>query len=163
MQHYPCHTPCNTIPSPSSSSVYSDYNLTEHGSPASYTCDNRNSTDSLEMTTGTQILHFSSLIIQTLLNTPCIIAKYFFLVAYQEQEYWASVAYYELNQRVGEVFHCGSISVIVDGFTSPVNNNCSRFCLGQISNVNRNSTIENTRKHIGKGEGSIIIIVHSYN
>lgn len=71
-------------------------------------------------------------------------------VAYQEQQYWASIAYYELNCRVGEVFHCQSTSVIVDGFTNPRSNH-DRFCLGQLSNVNRNSTIENTRRHIGKG------------
>lgn len=71
-------------------------------------------------------------------------------VCYQEPPYWASIAYYELNCRVGEVFHCQSHSVIVDGFTNP-SNNSDRFCLGQLSNVNRNSTIENTRRHIGKG------------
>ncbi|XP_029033449.1 integrator complex subunit 8 isoform X4 [Osmia bicornis bicornis] len=71
-------------------------------------------------------------------------------VCYQEPPYWASIAYYELNCRVGEVFHCHSHSVIVDGFTNP-SNNSDRFCLGQLSNVNRNSTIENTRRHIGKG------------
>ncbi|KAJ8929950.1 hypothetical protein NQ314_017315 [Rhamnusium bicolor] len=73
-------------------------------------------------------------------------------VPYQEQPCWASIAYYELNSRVGEVFHCSSTSVIVDGFTNPSNNKIrSRFCLGQLSNINRNSTIENTRRHIGKG------------
>lgn len=71
-------------------------------------------------------------------------------VPYQDQPFWASIAYYELNSRVGEVFHCNSTSVIVDGFTNP-SNNSDRFCLGQLSNVNRNSTIENTRRHIGKG------------
>ncbi|XP_058793295.1 protein mothers against dpp [Phymastichus coffea] len=71
-------------------------------------------------------------------------------VCYQEPLYWASIAYYELNCRVGEVFHCQTHSVIVDGFTNP-SNNSDRFCLGQLSNVNRNSTIENTRRHIGKG------------
>lgn len=71
-------------------------------------------------------------------------------VSYQEPPYWASIAYYELNCRVGEVFHCNTHSVIVDGFTNP-SNNSDRFCLGQLSNVNRNSTIENTRRHIGKG------------
>lgn len=71
-------------------------------------------------------------------------------VAYQEPLYWCSVAYYELNSRVGEVFHSQSHSIIVDGFTNP-DNKSDRFCLGQLSNVNRNSTIENTRRHIGKG------------
>ena len=41
--------------------------------------------------------------------------------------------------------------MIIDGFTNPSNKNNNRFCLGQLSNVNRNSTIENTRRHIGKG------------
>lgn len=71
-------------------------------------------------------------------------------VAYQEPIYWCSIAYYELNSRVGEVFHAQSHSIIVDGFTNP-DNKSDRFCLGQLSNVNRNSTIENTRRHIGKG------------
>uniref|UniRef100_A0A4W5LCJ0 Mothers against decapentaplegic homolog n=1 Tax=Hucho hucho TaxID=62062 RepID=A0A4W5LCJ0_9TELE len=67
-----------------------------------------------------------------------------------EPEYWCSVAYYELNNRVGETFHASSRSVLVDGFTDPSNNK-NRFCLGLLSNVNRNSTIEHTRRHIGKG------------
>ncbi|CAG0885082.1 unnamed protein product [Darwinula stevensoni] len=71
-------------------------------------------------------------------------------VAYQEPTVWATIAYYELNSRVGEVFYAHSHSIIVDGFTNPSNNN-NRFCLGLLSNVNRNSTIENTRRHIGKG------------
>jgi len=72
-------------------------------------------------------------------------------VPYQEPIYWASIAYYELNSRVGEVYHANTHSVIIDGFTNPSNKNNNRFCLGQLSNVNRNSTIENTRRHIGKG------------
>ncbi|XP_014232294.1 protein mothers against dpp-like isoform X2 [Trichogramma pretiosum] len=71
-------------------------------------------------------------------------------VSYQEQQYWASIAYYELNSRVGEVFQCEHKSVVVDGYTDP-RKDTARFCLGQLSNVDRNSTIENTRKHIGPG------------
>lgn len=72
-------------------------------------------------------------------------------VCYEEPQHWCSVAYYELNNRVGETFQASSRSVLVDGFTDPSNNR-NRFCLGLLSNVNRNSTIENTRRHIGKGE-----------
>lgn len=72
-------------------------------------------------------------------------------VVFQEPKYWASIVYYELNCRVGEVFQCYTPSVIIDGFTNPTGRNVNRFCLGQLSNVNRNSTIENTRRHIGKG------------
>ncbi|KAG2465366.1 mothers against decapentaplegic homolog 1 [Polypterus senegalus] len=71
-------------------------------------------------------------------------------VAYEEPKYWCSIVYYELNNRVGEAFQASSTSVLVDGFTDPSNNR-NRFCLGLLSNVNRNSTIENTRRHIGKG------------
>lgn len=75
-------------------------------------------------------------------------------VAYEEPKHWCSIVYYELNNRVGEAFHASSTSVLVDGFTDPSNNK-NRFCLGLLSNVNRNSTIENTRRHIGKGEFSL--------
>lgn len=69
---------------------------------------------------------------------------------YEEPSQWCSIVYYELNNRVGEAYHASSTSVLVDGFTDPSNNK-NRFCLGLLSNVNRNSTIENTRRHIGKG------------
>lgn len=71
-------------------------------------------------------------------------------VTYQEPQYWCTISYYELNSRVGEIFHAQNHSIVIDGFTDPSNNN-NRFCLGLLSNVNRNSTIENTRRHIGKG------------
>ncbi|XP_027290142.1 mothers against decapentaplegic homolog 1-like [Cricetulus griseus] len=71
-------------------------------------------------------------------------------VLYEEPKHWCSIVYYELNNRVGEAFQASSTSVLVDGYTDPSNNK-NRFCLGLLSNINRNSTIENTRRHIGKG------------
>ncbi|VDL75961.1 unnamed protein product [Nippostrongylus brasiliensis] len=66
-------------------------------------------------------------------------------------QYWATISYYELNSRVGEYFKVYKNELIVDGFTDP--NSDERICLGLLSNVNRNPTIENTRRHIGKGIG----------
>uniref|UniRef100_A0A4W3K210 MH2 domain-containing protein n=1 Tax=Callorhinchus milii TaxID=7868 RepID=A0A4W3K210_CALMI len=71
-------------------------------------------------------------------------------VCYEEPDHWCSIVYYELNNRIGEAFHASLTSILIDGFTDPSNNN--RFCLGLLSNINRNSTIENTRRHIGKGQ-----------
>lgn len=73
-------------------------------------------------------------------------------VPYQQQPNWCSIAYYELNSRVGEIFNAPASmnNIVIDGFTDPSHNN-QRFSLGLLSNVNRNSTIENTRRHIGKG------------
>ncbi|XP_074604611.1 mothers against decapentaplegic homolog 9-like [Brevipalpus obovatus] len=77
---------------------------------------------------------------------------------YQNSEYWCKIFYYELNNRVGEVFlgrksrndnNLFQSEVSIDGFTHPSQFN--RFCLGSLSNVNRNSTIETTRRHIGNG------------
>lgn len=71
-------------------------------------------------------------------------------VPYQEPEYWGTVAYYELNSRVGEQFRCNqnSNSLIVDGFTHPSCTTINRFCLGQISNIARNSTVSQIIKMI---------------
>ena len=71
-------------------------------------------------------------------------------VAYREPTHWCSISYYELNVRIGEIFHASSHSIYVDGYTDPSSSG-RKLCLGILNNVNRNSTTENTRKHIGKG------------
>lgn len=97
--------------------------------------------------------------IRNIFYRPDMLSSYFWHppdlapVTYQEPTNWCSIAYYELNNRVGEPFHASSTSVIVDGFTNP-QSNTDRFCLGLLSNVNRNSTIENTRRHISKGKNT---------
>ena len=52
---------------------------------------------------------------------------------------------------VPQVFHAPHHDIYIDGFTNPTAKDNNRFCLGQLSNVNRNSTIESTRRLIGKG------------
>uniref|UniRef100_A0A915DM84 Mothers against decapentaplegic homolog n=1 Tax=Ditylenchus dipsaci TaxID=166011 RepID=A0A915DM84_9BILA len=71
-------------------------------------------------------------------------------VPYVPCPYWATISYYELNTRVGEQVKVSSPSVQIDGFTDPTNNP-GKISLGLFSNVNRNGTIESTRRHIGKG------------
>ncbi|KAL7630996.1 UNVERIFIED_CONTAM: hypothetical protein RMT77_018717 [Armadillidium vulgare] len=70
-------------------------------------------------------------------------------ITYSEPAFWCSIAYYELNKRIGDAFHASQPSLTVDGFTDP--SNSERFCLGLFSNVDRNATVEQTRRHIGKG------------
>ncbi len=66
-------------------------------------------------------------------------------------EYWCSIAYFELDQHVGETFKVQSSygSVIVDGYVDPSGGN--RFCLGALSNVHRTDQSDRARLHIGKG------------
>ncbi|KAK3738386.1 hypothetical protein QZH41_017225 [Actinostola sp. cb2023] len=69
----------------------------------------------------------------------------------QAPEHWCSIAYFELDQQVGEIFKVTSScpSVTVDGYVDPSGG--SRFCLGQLSNVHRTEASERARLHIGKG------------
>ncbi|KAL7676132.1 hypothetical protein ACOME3_002391 [Neoechinorhynchus agilis] len=72
-----------------------------------------------------------------------------YAVSYVEPLFWCSVSYYELNQRIGAIFHASQTNLTVDGFTDP---SCpDRFCLGSLSNINRNTESEDCRRRIGHG------------
>lgn len=71
------------------------------------------------------------------------------LVTYCEPACWCSVSYYEMKNRVGEVFNASKPTLTIDGYTDP--SSAERFCLGLLSNIHRDPVIEQTRRHIGKG------------
>ena len=62
-------------------------------------------------------------------------------------EFWCSIAYFELDTQVGEIFKVpgGSKSVVVDGYVDPSAG--YRFCLGALSNVHRTEASSH-RRHV---------------
>jgi len=50
--------------------------------------------------------------------------------------------------QVGDAFHATVRDITIDGFTDP--SNVGRFCLGVLSNINRNHSVEMARRHIGE-------------
>ena len=60
-------------------------------------------------------------------------------------EFWCSIAYFELDTQVGEIFKVpgGSKSVVVDGYVDPSAG--YRFCLGALSNVHRTEVRSSSR------------------
>jgi hypothetical protein len=70
-------------------------------------------------------------------------------VPFTDDQFWCSITYHEYDQRIGEKYHSTSRVVSVDGFTQPMCND--RFCIGGISNVNRNQFTEWVRRRIGRG------------
>ena len=71
-------------------------------------------------------------------------------VNYEEPKHWCSIAYYELNHRVGELFEASRSDVVIDGFADP-SVSADRFSVGHLSNIYRTAAVENARRHIGKG------------
>lgn len=66
-------------------------------------------------------------------------------------EFWCSISYFELDQKVGEIFKvpASNSAITVDGYTDP--SSLDRFCLGKLTSVHRTEAIEKARLHIGKG------------
>ncbi|KAL3096098.1 hypothetical protein niasHS_005857 [Heterodera schachtii] len=72
--------------------------------------------------------------------------------------FWCFVYYYELNERVGEVFKAEwrqhaqfeQPQLFIDGGVSGSYEN-TRYCLGIIGNINRNPVVTDVRQSIGKG------------
>lgn len=60
-------------------------------------------------------------------------------------EFWCSISYFELDVQVGEMFKVQSNCplVTVDGYVDPSGGD--RFCLGQLSNVQRTATSHRAR------------------
>ena len=54
-----------------------------------------------------------------------------------------------MADHVGEKFQAARRVLTIDGGTDPSSDD--RFCVGLLSNVNRDHVIEQTRRHIGKG------------
>ena len=69
-------------------------------------------------------------------------------VLYCEEDQWCQISYYEYGLRIGDTYHCTSSSVVVDGYTDP--HSPERFCLGILSNVQRDRSCEMARRHIGQ-------------
>lgn len=60
-------------------------------------------------------------------------------------EFWCSISYFELDQKVGEIFKVPSSNstITVDGYTDP--SSPDRFCLGKLTSVHRTEAIEKAR------------------
>ena len=78
-------------------------------------------------------------------------------------DFWSSIAYYELDQHVGEVFKVPAKcpSVIIDGYVDASGNGGNRFCLGQLSNVHRTEASEKALLHIGKFKLAVVAVVQT--
>ncbi|XP_048144766.1 mothers against decapentaplegic homolog 4-like isoform X3 [Corvus hawaiiensis] len=77
---------------------------------------------------------------------PCVPQTYPALpMAPQGPEFWCSIAYFEQDVQVGEIFKVPSScpTVVVDGYVDPSGG--ARFCLGQLSNVQRCAASERAR------------------
>ena len=70
-------------------------------------------------------------------------------IPYVKPASWALITYYEYKSKVGETFQAMKNIIKVDGFTNPT---CTdRFCLGLLTNPNRDGVTIETRRYIGPG------------
>ncbi|VDD86865.1 unnamed protein product [Enterobius vermicularis] len=69
--------------------------------------------------------------------------------SYAEPPAWGSITYYELNDIIGGPFKFKKDRIVIDGYFAPSTED--RICIGSLLSLHKNETVQNTRKHIGKG------------
>lgn len=66
-----------------------------------------------------------------------------------KEDAWCTVAYFEHNSRVGDLFYCVQPTVHIDGFSKGTSE--YRFCLGSLSNNARTESSLRVRRNLGAG------------
>lgn len=127
------------------SSGMSSMNLSSYGSPHTSEPESVTSGGSLEYSPYLESASPSSM----LSEDEQIVGTMHYERPYINLPSWGSARYYELNNMIGGPFQFTKDCIKIDGYFGPSVED--RICIGSLISLHKNDTIQNTRKHIGKG------------
>ena len=70
------------------------------------------------------------------------------IVEYEPVQHWCSVAYYEGETRLGELYQADENQFQIDGLTDP--SSSQRYCIGIINSTSRDALTRQVRRVLGK-------------